>query len=148
MNEPKSALSGAQGHKFEPKEILLELLGEEPSTRTVRQVGRRLAELIERDYPFTPSYIYNVISDPPRQDIGGPLEQALLAAWGAENGVRPDYATACVNVTVKALPGQIEEGAYILGESTRCANPKCMAPFYPRTWNHKYCCKSCREEDE
>jgi len=141
-NENKA--SNGNASKFEPDAVLRDLIGENPNMKTYRSVGRRLGELIQRKNPFTPAYFINVLAG--RMDIGKPLYLALRTYWMHRNGVHPPFAGACEPVNAKALMGQVEEGAYILTSSIRCANPNCQTPFVPKVPWQRYCCTECRRK--
>lgn len=132
--------------KFDPMEVLRELVPEGAKTSHTRHVGRMLAKLIRRKKPFTASYIYNIFSG--AVIMGSPLYRSLRAYWMAQNGVRPPIAGAYENITTRAIPGTVETGSYILGNSKRCANRRCMHPFVPVVPWQKYCSEACRKEEE
>jgi hypothetical protein len=131
-------------HGFEPLSVLSHLVGSEPKTRHVRQVGRRLALLIRRPKPFTASYVYNVLAG--RYQPSPEFRLALEEFWMRDNSLRPPFPQALEEVPVKAVPGKVEPGAYIVGTSIRCAHPGCLRPFVPASTSQRYCTSQCRIE--
>lgn len=132
--------------KFDPVETLRGLIGESARTKHVEKIGRMLARLIRRDHAFTASYLYNVLSG--AQEVGKPLRLALRAYWMAGLGARPKHAGAYEPIELKAIPGNVETGAYVLSHSKRCGNRQCMHPFIPTVPWQKYCSAECRREEE
>lgn len=142
MSSPQAPLDGPQG--FEALSVLATLLGPEPKTRHVRQVGRQLALLIRRAKPFTASYVYNVLAG--RYEPSPEFRLALEEFWTRASGSRPPFPPSLEEVPVKAVPGKVEPGSYIAGASIRCTNPGCQRPFVPASASQRYCTPRCRVE--
>lgn len=123
----------------------MELIGDAPRTKDLERIGIMLQKLVRRKKPFTAGYFYNIISG--EQNLGAPLARALRAYWMSQNGVRPPIAGAYENIAARAIPGTVETGSYILGDSKRCANRRCMHPFVPVVPWQKYCSEACRKEE-
>lgn len=142
MAAPQRPLHGLHG--FNALSVLSDLVGPEPKTRHVRQVGRQLALLIRRPKPFTASYVYNVLAGryPPSPEFRLALEEFSTR----DNAPRPPFPRALEDIPVKAVPGTVEPGSYIPGASIRCANPGCLRPFVPASSSQRYCTPRCRIE--
>jgi hypothetical protein len=139
-NTPPKAPVGLQTLKtFDPRAVLVRLLGPEPTKGRIRTVGVQLASLIIRPAPFTTGYVYNILSG--KQNIGAPLAQALRGVWVAQNGGHP-ISGAFDPIDVYAVAGTVEPASLILARSRRC--PTCLIPFVPRVPNQRYCNHVCK----
>ena len=141
MDALKGPLDGP--HAFDALAVLSDLVGSEPKTRHIRQVGRQLALLIRRPKPFTASYVYNVLAG---RYEPSPEFSLALEEFSTRDGSRPPFPRALEEIPVKAVPGKVEPGSFIAGASIRCANPSCLRPFVPASSSQRYCTPRCRIE--
>ena len=128
--------------RFDPKEMLLFLLGDNPSARRKKQVAEMLARLIKRQTPFSISYIENIYSG--RWELSeGDLLRALYATWRT---LREDHPTlgAFEPIEVLAIPGTVIAGSMVLGATRYC--PICGMGFIPTAHNQVYCCREHKRE--
>lgn len=132
---------------FDTLAALREIVGPKPKTRTLKSIGKRLANLIGRDYDFTPGYLFNVLADPPHQEVGAPLALAIHTHWLASQEVRPPHAGALTSTQeIRVYDGAVEVMASFSGRSRRCNNPRCIQPFIPTNPAQKYCSFECKRE--
>lgn len=122
---------------------LIQAMGHDPAVIPVIELQRiadRLAALARHERGWGWRYLRNVLNG--KIEPSGKLVDAIMR-MGAVIDETPVELAQSRAVTVRAL-GSVRAGALVLGDSRRCANPKCGIEFVSRHPRQKYHAARCR----
>lgn len=127
--------------KFDPQEVLINMIGEHPSPKARRRACKTLAEIVGRSDPFSIAYIENIHSGRWKPGASGKLYAALRAVWEHQQGGHPILGAYSPR-SVWVIPDNVPPNAIILGKARNCRY--CGIPFVGVIHNQEYCCKQHR----
>lgn len=133
MLETSNGVEAVSMSKVGQKELseVIRALGHEPSLMSVHtqeEIAQRLSAMVHKDPPWTRMYIRNVVNG--RMDASQLMMDAIMRLGALLDGMQVDLAKS-TPVSVMAI-GKVTQGALILADSRRCANPGCRVEFVPR----------------
>lgn len=108
--------------------------------KRIEELTQTLNAVVNREKPWTPGYLYNLLTDKPNFRITPELEQAINIIITRRDDAHPLLARMVKVEHVYSVNGNLKPGDFISGHRRQCA---CLVWFVPHHPRQKYCCLEC-----